>query len=1498
MIKNLLPKLTAALALVGFGAVQSGWGSAIHDNTMDVVATAQVPNKAATTTASTISSVAVSPGAQAFAPGNEEQVLLKATVTVSDTGPVKANSITIDFGDDAAKAEADLHNLKVFTTKNTNFVGEARKVATLVGQTATISGRTVTVAFANGLDLPAGNTIFYITADVKKTATVGDSINTVLKNIVYNTNQTKTVDADPEGMAQIFSVESMPYKPYDLNSHYWRIPAMVVLRNQKDTTKNGRIVTMADMRFSHGADLPNHIDVYESHSDDNGKTWTKAQIVAGKEATDHALVPTGNHGFGDAALVETAGGRLVAIMVAGAYYFSSTPSKPNIPFIITSDDGGETWTAPRSLYDVVYKSTYKQGQVMGSFAGSGRGLLLKRQKDKSRNGRIMFAMSHRFTSGNIQEYIIYSDDEGKNWKMSPNSAFDGGDESKLVELADGTVMISVRRSGPRGFNTSSDGGMTWGEQWNNSTISGNACNGDILYYGKNVLLHSYVNNSARKNVSVCASYDNGRTWVNQRTICAPSSVYSTMDILPDGQVAMLYEDGACSDGWILNYVSFPVDWVVSKTPAKESVKTLTAEARRLIGQGSYTSVASSSIGQFSKETIDALAKLLPADGAIETMTEADCSTLADKLEDALEDCKQTCTTVPGHANSTLFAIKSYQSITSLSGNGYLTNSATTQRATDETAQQWQFIPAGASGKAYIKAKGQDRYLYRTDNNSLAVSGTPQEWLVSPSADGGYVNLIATHKAATSYLVVNVTDGSLNWFSSPNDRSPWSTKFVLTEVDGMKSTMARAKAALEKTGVGYPSSEARAKLQAAITAAESASDQAAAAASLEETVIIYKTTTDIQMPEDGKVYTISTIGLNGKKCYMGYNSSKGDIRIALTSDKTNANYPTSAKFLFKSLSDGRYVIIASDGKYFIWRGSDAGYNSNKGYIEQTNALFCDYVPITIEKLTTDGNANVVAESQENLFGYVAMKGQRSDGQTLNYFVIKNGTSYDQATSPFYKSTNATTSFSSALLIEEATTTDEEKAAFETALAQTTNASILLADKISDANEVLAKTGVGYPAADSEARTALKNKVDEAGTPYTSIFTAIEANDNIQSLISDYKSATDIQLPEEGKAYTMTFVGKTGKRLYMNYAENGYTAVITTEKDNSKYPMTAKLICRKMDNGKFVFVNNGGKYLAWRNKSTTGLNGGKGYVDSYPMSANPEGETAVANVNKEINCISFTISKIVNGENQYVTGTNDALLGLVKVVSDNRNAKDATDGCYIVKLADNNFDTSTGPFFNDDFTSAVLLEETSYPNSVALHEAKGIEGIGTIGTFSAPFRTIVPEGVKAYYVGGTAAGTDGTTATTVEIPAGEAIPANTGVLLTAAAETATALMLPALAEADATITDNKLHSSAGADKAIAANENAYILTSMNDKVAFYICSPTNRTIGMNKSYLVLDSAAAVSKLSLNFGTTTGINAIPTTDNAGDNAPTFDLAGRRVTNLQKGGIYIKGGKKFIVK
>lgn len=731
------------------------------------------------TAPTTFSGVTGYSGTQTYMPGQKDQVLMKfvASVTPGWTDDnFTANSVTLNLG--ATKA-TDLESVKVYTSANDDFVSNGQRSATLVGTASAITDNVVTVNFTDGVTFKE-NQRFYVTADIKSDAKVGNKFDVAITGLTYNTDKTATITSgNPEGQGVIYKVQSAPFQPYDLGSHYWRIPAMVVLHHQQgeNASKNGRVVTMADNRFDHNSDLPSHIDVYERHSDDNGATWSTHKMVVGTEA-DHALVG-GNHGFGDVSLVECASGKIVAIMVGGPGYFGSTPSNPIVPTIITSTDGGDTWSAPRTLTNELYTTTYNEGAVQGSFAGSGRGLMLQRQKDEQLNGRIMFAMSHRFiVNGNrsIQEYIIYSDDEGDTWKFSTQSAYNGGDESKLVELADGTVMISVRQSGQRGYNKSTDGGVTWGTQAKWADIDGNACNGDILYVNKHVMLHSYPNNGSRKNVTIKASFDGGKSWSNPYVVCAPSSCYSTMDVTKDGDIAIFYEDNACSTGFVLNYVVLPTSFIYKGNLSQEAFKSVQASAQVILDKGAgYETIETAKAGEFSKASVDALKSLLPTAEKLAKMSDDALDALCPRVEAAIAAALSTTCIVDGQSNETTYTISSFENIDNAAPK-YMLKNATAGVAAD---CEWSLVPSTTTiGQVYIQEKGETNYLNRS-GNTLVATATPQPWNIV-KGDGQYWHFKSTVNGST-YLAINKSGGAFNYINQKNDYNTWSTKFVLNAV---------------------------------------------------------------------------------------------------------------------------------------------------------------------------------------------------------------------------------------------------------------------------------------------------------------------------------------------------------------------------------------------------------------------------------------------------------------------------------------------------------------------------------------------------------------------------------------------------------------------------------------------------------------------------------------------------------------------------------------------
>lgn len=336
--------------------------------------------------------------------------------------------------------------------------------------------------------------------------------------------------------------------------------------------------------------------------------------------------------------------------------------------------------------------------------------------------------------------------------------------------------------------------------------------------------------------------------------------------------------------------------------------------------------------------------------------------------------------------------------------------------------------------------------------------------------------------------------------------------------------------------------------------------------------------------------------------------------------------------------------------------------------------------------------------------------------------------------------------------------------------------------------------------------------------------------------------------------------------------------TSDETNANYPETAKLICRKVGENKFTFVNNDGKHFVWKG-GTDGANSNKGYVDTY------NAEYAV------------TVAKIVKGD--YVVDIeNEGLLGYVGVMGYRKPSGKNPEQDYFIFTVNGStysYNQAKAPFYKtsggDKHSSLIKIEETTYPNTVTFNAVSDVEGVSNLATFSAPFATVVPEGVTAYYV----STADNTKATMKAIEAGKAIPAKAGVILTSTTGDK-ATMIPATTETAAELTGNKLGNSAGADKTIADGDNAYILANGANGTAFYK-GTIGSTLKANKAYLTLNVAGGEQAISMNFGgNVTGINQIVNAEQ--NNAPVYDLTGRRVVRTVKGGLYIKGGNKFIAR
>lgn len=315
---------------------------------------------------------------------------------------------------------------------------------------------------------------------------------------------------------------------------HWRIPALLCL-------DDGTLLAVNDRRKNNDRDLPEDISIVFRRSTDLGRTWSEPQtLIEGR----------GNgRGYGDPALVQAANGDVLCLFAGHNGYFHSTDTNPICIYLMRSTDRGLTWGDTVNLTRVVWDAA---SPYRASFVASGNGLRLRQGPHA---GRLLLAASLLRRSEWVSDnFVLYSDDDGRTWHLS-QMAFRGGDESKLIELADGRILISVRRMGARGWNTSADGGEHWGEQglWPEMTVT--ACNGEMLRVDDATLIHSVPNSMSREDVSLFVSHDEGRSWHDPVLLTPGPSVYSSLTMLPDGTIGAFVErnPGGPFQLWFYNF---------------------------------------------------------------------------------------------------------------------------------------------------------------------------------------------------------------------------------------------------------------------------------------------------------------------------------------------------------------------------------------------------------------------------------------------------------------------------------------------------------------------------------------------------------------------------------------------------------------------------------------------------------------------------------------------------------------------------------------------------------------------------------------------------------------------------------------------------------------------------------------------------------------------------------------------------------------------------------
>ena len=392
---------------------------------------------------------------------------------------------------------------------------------------------------------------------------------TVIKNTTLYAKWTKiTVPA----VTDLWQSKTSPY-PND----FYRIPAFAV-------TKDGTLLAVTDLRYKNNSDLGNNhrIDLLIKHSKDNGKTWSEAVNIT-------KTLPTDKTGYGDAAIVADRESNDVLILcVHGNVTYQAGDASNHLKVIqFVSHDGGKTFPGKKDISDKIFGLKPSPRPWVSLFFGSGR-IMQSRYIKAGSHYRIYSALLSR-GYGNA---VVYSDDFGSTWYVlgdASTSPIPDGNEAKVEELPDGSVLLSSRKDNGRfvsifKYTNPDTGEGSWSTKETLNLGGGGGTNGEILVIKARkagtkepvyLAFQSHPNGPGRSNVTIywrelpqgtisVNDFVSASAWNSQSYLVQDGdSAYSTMDVQRDGGIGFLYERNTRGLDYDIAYKNLPIDVITN-----------------------------------------------------------------------------------------------------------------------------------------------------------------------------------------------------------------------------------------------------------------------------------------------------------------------------------------------------------------------------------------------------------------------------------------------------------------------------------------------------------------------------------------------------------------------------------------------------------------------------------------------------------------------------------------------------------------------------------------------------------------------------------------------------------------------------------------------------------------------------------------------------------------------------------------------------------------------
>lgn len=316
--------------------------------------------------------------------------------------------------------------------------------------------------------------------------------------------------------------------------HTFRIPALV-------TATDGTLIAVVEGRKKNASDPGrSDIDLVYKRSTDHGASWSPLGVLDDPGGEAGACNPT--------SLVDRKSGRVFVVysrFVEGRGSRNARAGTRDCQvWMRYSDDHGASWSKGQDI-TAQARDVDAWGMV---FVGPGSGLQMS-------SGRLIVPGSRKPGStsdlSTCRGYVIYSDDGGATWQRGGVVDDAPASETQAVELSDGRLLLSMRQgdnSPHRYVAVSDDGGMTWSDARPGEKVTP-VCTSIIRFFGgkstseKDRILWCGPRGPGRHNLVVRVSYDEARTFVNERLISEGFSAYCNMALLKDRSVGVLWERG-------------------------------------------------------------------------------------------------------------------------------------------------------------------------------------------------------------------------------------------------------------------------------------------------------------------------------------------------------------------------------------------------------------------------------------------------------------------------------------------------------------------------------------------------------------------------------------------------------------------------------------------------------------------------------------------------------------------------------------------------------------------------------------------------------------------------------------------------------------------------------------------------------------------------------------------------------------------------------------------